>query len=209
MIDQQLKDNFIKSYDAQSYNRNRKVNPEWKDAERETFLGWLREEGKESLLDLGAGPGLDSLFFKQNGIDPLAIDISAQMVKLCSDKGIQAKVMSFDELHFEKRRFDAVWSMNSLLHVPKKDIDGVLKSINEVLTDNGLFYLGLYGGKDHEGVWEDDAYEPKRFFAFHSSASIQKLVAKYFTIENFIMLPPEIVESEYAFQSLLLRKKKE
>ncbi|WP_421378656.1 class I SAM-dependent methyltransferase [Bacillus salacetis] len=191
MINQDLKLNFSKSYDSQSEIRNEKEAPEWKEAERETFLNWLTEENKETLLDLGAGPGKDSLYFKKNGIQPLAVDISARMVAFCKEKGIPSKVMSFDELDFGGKKFDAVWAMNSLLHVPKKDLEEVLEKIDTVLNKNGLFYIGLYGGEDSEGIWEEDIYEPKRFFSFHSSAAIQKLVSRFFTIENFVVLPPE------------------
>lgn len=207
MIKQQLKENFKKSYDLQANIRNEKKSPEWKDAERENFLAWLKEEEKEALLDLGAGPGMDSLFFKQNRINPLAIDISPRMVNLCIQKGIEAKVMSFDELQFGERKFDAVWAMNSLLHVPKGDIEEILGKVHAVLNKRGLFYMGVYGGEDHEGIWEDDVFEPKRFFSFYSSEAIQKLVLKYFTIENFVVLPPESVDSKFAFQSMILRKK--
>jgi hypothetical protein len=30
------------------------------------------------------------------------------------------------------------------------------------------FYLGMYGGKEYEGVWPEDEYEPERFFCFHT-----------------------------------------
>jgi SAM-dependent methyltransferase len=207
MIDQQLKENFTKSYDSQSDIRNEQENPEWKEAERETFLSWLKDEQKVEVLELGAGPGRDSLYFKENGIRPFAIDISPRMVELCRDKGIPAKVMSFDDLAFGEKKFDAVWAMNSLLHVPKKDIEGVLEKIDAVLKERGLFYMGLYGGEDSEGIWDKDIYEPKRFFSFHSSAAIHKLVSKFFSIEEFVVLPSEAVDSKFAFQSLILRKK--
>jgi SAM-dependent methyltransferase len=207
MISQELKERFSKSYDSQSAIRNEKENPEWKDAERETFLSWLKEENKEYVLDLGAGPGKDSLYFKENGLQPFAVDISPRMIEFCREKGIPSEVMSFDELEFGGKKFDAVWAMNSLLHIPKKDIEAVLKRLDSVLNERGLLYIGVYGGEDSEGIWEKDVYEPKRFFSFHSSAAIQKLVSRFFTIEDFVVLPPEAVESSFVFQSLILRKK--
>lgn len=207
MINQQLKENFKKSYDSQSLYRNEKENPEWKDAERANFLHWLKEENKLTLLELGAGPGKDSLYFKENGIQPIATDISPQMTALCTEKGIPAKVMSFDEITLNDGKFDAVWAMNSLLHVPKQELENVLSQIDAVLNQRGLFYLGLYGGEHSEGIWEDDFYEPKRFFSFYTSNQIQELVSRYFTIEDFVVLPSDIVDSKFEFQSLILRKK--
>jgi len=42
--------------------------------------------------------------------------------------------------------------MNSLLHVPKSDLPRVLTSIDSVLDDGGLFYMGVYGGEDFEVI---------------------------------------------------------
>ncbi|TYS82808.1 class I SAM-dependent methyltransferase [Rossellomorea aquimaris] len=206
-MDQTLKEKLVKSYDAEAHRRNEDVTPEWKDAERETFLGWMIEEKTSSVLDLGAGPGKDSLFFQENGIHPFAVDISPEMISLCREKEVQAEVLSCDEVNKLGRKFDAVWAMNSLLHIQKKDIETVLREIHDLLNERGLFYLGLYGGDNKEGVWEDDHYEPKRFFSFHSSTAIQQLVATYFTIENVVVLPPHTVGSQLEFQSLILRKK--
>lgn len=206
-MDQTLKEKLVKSYDAEAHRRNGSETPEWKDAERETFLGWMIEEETSSVLDLGAGPGKDSLFFQENGIHPFAVDISAEMISLCREKGVQAEVLSCDEINKLNMKFDAAWAMNSLLHIPKKDIETVLREIHDILHERGLFYLGLYGGDNKEGVWEDDFYEPKRIFSFHSSTAIQQLVAPYFTIENVVVLPPHTVGSQLEFQSLILRKK--
>ena len=41
--------------------------------------------------------------------------------------------------------------------------DNDVKSILIICAD-GLFVLGLWGGEDFEGVWENDRYEPARFF---------------------------------------------
>ncbi|WP_240189948.1 class I SAM-dependent methyltransferase [Bacillus sp. P14.5] len=208
MIDQILKENLIVSYDAEAQRRSQEEDPEWKVAERENFLGWMIEENSSSVLDLGAGPGKDSLFFKENGIQPLAIDISPEMVRICRGKGLEAEVLSLDEMNRLEKKFGAVWAMNSLLHIPRKEIENVLRDVHEVLEERGLFYMGLYGGIDSEGIWEGDIFEPKRFFSLHTSVDIQKLVSPFFSIENMVVLPPHAVDSKLEFQSLILRKKK-
>ncbi|WP_192894538.1 hypothetical protein [Paenibacillus contaminans] len=73
-----------------------------------------------------------------------------------------------------------------------------------VLVPNGIMYLGLYGGYDSEGVWEEDWCEPKRFFSFYSDTSIQEIVTSYFKLESFRTISKG--EGNLHFQSILLRK---
>src|SRR5690606_29047281 len=95
----------------------------WKSKERENFLNRLRSENKSDLLEIGAGPGRDGLFFKENGLNVTCIDLSEEMVKLCKDKGLEAYCMDFYNLDFKEAQFDAVFALNCLLHVPKSNID--------------------------------------------------------------------------------------
>jgi cyclopropane fatty-acyl-phospholipid synthase-like methyltransferase len=46
--------------------------------ERENVLQRLKAEGKESLLEIGAGPGRDSLYFQQQGFRVVTIDFSEE-----------------------------------------------------------------------------------------------------------------------------------
>ncbi|TYS18698.1 class I SAM-dependent methyltransferase [Rossellomorea vietnamensis] len=89
------------------------------------------EEETFSVLDLGAGPGKDSLFFQENGIHPFAVDISPEMISLCREKGVQAEVLNCDEVNKLGRKFEAAWAINSLLHILKKDIEAVLRTGQE------------------------------------------------------------------------------
>jgi hypothetical protein len=45
-----------------------------------------------------------------------------------------------------------------MLHVRKADLGFVLEEIKNVLNPSGLFFMGVYGGEDSEGIWEDDIY---------------------------------------------------
>jgi hypothetical protein len=80
----------------------------------------------------------------------------------------------------------------------------VLKGIRAVLKPKGLFYMGVYGGPESEGIWEDDTYTPKRFFSFYPDERIQKIVSDFFEIFYFKAIPLE--EGRPHFQSMILRK---
>lgn len=199
--------NLTETYNNKALERERASYAFWKQIEREHFLDYIREEKIHDLLEIGAGPGKDSLFFNESGIQTISTDISPEMVNLCLEKGLPARVMSFTDLTFKEESFSSVWAMNCLLHIPKEEIRKVLEGIKRVLKPEGLFYIGVYGGKDFEGVWAEDTYEPKRFFSFYENQAIKDLLSEFFTIEYFAIVTKEVVGGEYDFQSIIVRKK--
>jgi SAM-dependent methyltransferase len=203
MTTKRLKANLIKAYNQQAEQRNKSDIEDWKVTERAQFLSLLQKESKQMLLEIGAGHGRDSLFFKEKGLDVTSIDISPAMVDLCRQKGITAQVLDVVDLNFERNSFDAVYALNSFLHLPKSDFPPALKNVRAVLRPGGLFYLGLYGGFDFEGIWEDDFYSPKRFFSFHTDEGLKKILADVFDIIYFRNIP--FGENRRPFQSVILR----
>jgi SAM-dependent methyltransferase len=196
--------NLIRAYNRYAEQRDKREIEDWKAMERGGFLALLKREHKESLLEIGAGPGQDSKFFQENGLEVTCIDLSPEMVKLCQQKGLNAYVMDMVELNFPDNSFDAVYALNSLLHLSKKELPGVLGNIRRVLKADGLFFLGVYGGFDFEGIWEKDAYEPKRFFSFHSDEGLKQIVTGYFELVAFKQIMQG--DGDLHFQSLTLRK---
>ncbi len=206
---QQLRDDLQQAYDQAVQERAEHIPQPWKVMEREAFLALLRQEGKESLLEIGAGTGHDALFFQEAGLAVQCIDLSPQMVRHCQAQGLQAQVMDMKYLNFPDASFDAVHALNSLLHIPKEELPAVLQEVDRVLKPDGLFYLGVYGGYDHEGVWEDDHYRPQRFFSFFSDEHLQEAVRPFFDIYSFQTVATDTAgdpDRPY-FQALTLRKR--
>ncbi|WP_246079708.1 class I SAM-dependent methyltransferase [Paenibacillus piri] len=196
--------NLAKSYDIDSHRRVNAKPAEWKVIERGNFLNKLLSSDKKNLLEIGAGTGIDSLYFKENGIEVTSIDLSTEMVLYCKERGLQAYVMDFYNLDFADSTFDAVYALNCLLHVPKSEIDDVLLGIKRIMKPNALFYMGLYGGKDSEGIWDNDWCDPKRFFASYSDNSIRAVAGKHFKEISFNTIP--LKDGQPYFQSLTLQK---
>ena len=73
-----------------------------------------------------------------------------------------------------------------------------------VLRTDGLFYLGLYGGFDFEGIWEEDSYTPKRFFSFYTDEDLKQTLNNVFDIVYFRSI--EFDKDQRPFQSVVLRK---
>src|SRR5215211_1515286 len=158
---------LILSYNRQAEHRSKGQMEDWKIMVRGEFLSLLKSEQKEALLEIGAGHGRDSKFFQENALQVTCIDLSPEMVRLCQQKGLNAHLRDMIDLDFADDSFDAVYSLNSLLHLPKAELPIVLHNIERVLKPNGLFFLGVYGGYDFEGVWRKDTYDPQRYFSFY------------------------------------------
>ncbi len=205
-MEKDIRINLRKAYDRQAHNRDAANITEWKIKERADFLSMLKREGKQTLLEVGSGPGRDGLFFLENGLKVSCIDLSPENIHLCREKGLTAYVMDMSNMFFPDNSFDAVYSLNSLLHLSKVELPGVLKDIQFILKPGGLFYLGVYGGNDFEGIRVNDWADPPRFFSFFTDDDLCEIVGKVFDILEFRRILYQ-EDFDHHFQSLFLKKK--
>jgi len=194
------------AYDKYAQEREASTMQEWKIEKRSKFLSLLQKEHKKTLLEIGAGTGRDSKFFQDHGLEVVCIDLSPAMVELCRQKGLTAYLMDMADIQLPASSFDAIYSMNSLLHLTKAEFPAVLHQMDRLLKADGLVYVGMYGGQDYGGVWENDSYEPKRFFSFFTDEQLKQEVTKIFEIISFESIIVEPEDTLY-FQSLTLRKR--
>lgn len=112
------------------------------------FLALL-EEG-DTVLDMGCGSGRDSLAFYELGYDVTPLDGAEEMCRLAEvHTGLDVLCMTYDEMEFDGA-FDGVWACNSLVHIPKAELPGVLKRVYKALEEDGIFFLSMKLG-DFEG----------------------------------------------------------
>ncbi|MGB0439417.1 MAG: class I SAM-dependent methyltransferase, partial [Paracoccaceae bacterium] len=82
------------------------------------------------VLDLGCGSGHPvGPRVQAAGHDYTGVDIAPAMVELAKKKGIDARVLDCYGLGQMDETFDAVYSMNCLLHIPQRDISAILAAI--------------------------------------------------------------------------------
>jgi SAM-dependent methyltransferase len=209
VVDSNLfKENLKKYYNTEADLRNKYIMEEWKIRIRGNFYNLIKSENKITLLELGAGAGYDSQFFLNNGLNVVATDISSEMVKSCKEKGIEAYELDFYNLSKLSKRFDCIWAMNTLLHVPKADLPKVLNEINSVLNENGLFYMGVWGGEDFEKEYvKAEVSSTPRFFSYHSEIELKTTLDKHFHLVSFDQFDVEKEDkTKDTFQSIIMRK---
>lgn len=195
------------TYDGVARQRDAMGEAEWRWPIAERVLQVLRDEGRRSLLEVGAGVGYTSRWFADRGLDVTATDLSSAQVELCREKGLTARVADLYDLGFAPESFDAVWAMNCIHHVAGADFIGVLEGVRHVLKPGGLVYLGVWGGRDEEGMADEDFYQPARFFCFRTDATLRSAVEQVFDVEWFETFVPASEEDDDGLhmQSTLLR----
>jgi len=205
---QELKNAY--NADAKRRDSNADTRDQWKLDLRNEFVKLLKDEGKHTLLELGAGAGIDSKFFLDNKLEVLATDLSDEMVKMCQKRGLNAQVLDLYDIDTLATKYDAIFGLNVLLHVPIKDLPTVLRKIANQLNDNGVFYYGVYGGVDEEKTITDETkMNMPRFFSFLSDEKLLDMARESFDIIKFDTNTFNIRSKTpgFHFQSLFLRKK--
>ncbi|MPQ44021.1 class I SAM-dependent methyltransferase [Clostridium tarantellae] len=129
------------------------------------------------ILDLGCGSGRDSLYFKQQGHNVLAIDGSNKMVKLAS-KLLNENVieMKFEDFNLNKQ-FNCIWACASLLHIKRNYLKDFLLKISANLKEDGIIYMSFkYGNLEYTD-------ENNRYFNCYTENTINKLISEISTLK--------------------------
>jgi len=198
--------NLILSYDRAADERDKYEASDWKKDLRWKFLDILNTEGKSRLIDIGAGTGIPGKFFQEQGINVTCGDLSPAHVEKCIEKGLKSFVLNVLDMADVDQEFDCAFALNSLLHIPIDLLPDALSNISNILKPDGLLFWGQYGGEYHEGVYQDDNHEPKRFFSLLNDEQIHEMASSNYNVENFDKLRLENKPHIY-FQSILLRVK--
>ena len=184
-MDPDFKADLVLSYDNDAEARDGRLLPDERNRLREQFVDLLAAEGRERLVEFGAGAGQDAVKLMAAGLTVVAMDLSPENVEKCRARGIDAHVGDFYSLDLPDGGFEAGWAMSTLLHVPDSDLDRVLAEIIRVLQPGAPLAIGLWGGGDWEGVFETDWTDPPRFFSWHSDDRLRELLGRHFTVEEF------------------------
>jgi SAM-dependent methyltransferase len=114
----------------------------------EPFLALVPPRGH--ILDAGCGPGRDSLAFLRRGYRVTAFDASPALARLAQGvTGLPVAVLRFQDVAYEDQ-FDGIWACASLLHVPRREIGGVIARLARALRPGGVWYMSFKAGEAEE-----------------------------------------------------------
>ena len=139
---------------------------------------FLSHIGKGKVLDLGCGPGRDSDYLKDEGLDVIGVDFSSEMISLAKeyvDKKI-FKEADFDDDLFKEGEFDGIWANASLIHVPKSSMLHTIKHISSWLKEGGVMYLNVIEGLGEQEIRIKNFYEEELMVSFYGVDEIIQIV---------------------------------
>jgi 8-oxo-dGTP pyrophosphatase MutT (NUDIX family) len=124
------------------------------------------------VLDVGCGPGHDTAWLVEMGFDAAGVDLSFGMLKEGQRRGVTAPLIQADmrRLPFRSGSLDGLWVCASLLHVPKDQVDGVLRELARIVHP-GHIAVAVKRGEGE--AWVDDDQGRRRFFAYYGLDEIQ------------------------------------
>jgi len=114
----------------------------------EAYIGLLDEfsekvnEGK--VLDAGCGPGRDTQYLTEKGLNVTGIDLAEGMIQHAKEnKKGKFRLMNVKDLEFPKNEFDGIWC-NTVIHFfPPEQMPEVIGELKRVLKPGGTVYISL------------------------------------------------------------------
>ena len=168
-------------YDAEAIDGLRFEHDAMRHGLRDRFRDLLLVESRSSLVDVGAGPGLDALLWNEDGFDVVGVDLSRQNCNAMQAKGLLAINASLYDLPFGDASFDALWTMSTFVHVPPERVVDGLRELVRVIKPGGPIAIGTWGGRDFAGHPEFGDIRPFRYFSLATHerwlASLQAVVS--------------------------------
>ncbi len=135
-----------------------------------------RSPATPRVLDVGCGPGRDLAWFEERGATVTGVDVSRRMLELARTRcrGVLLE-MDMRELALPDTSFDVVWSIASLLHLPKAAAARALGEFRRVAKPGGVVVLAVKRGAGEQ--WEQAAAAPRRLFARYEPDELRAALA--------------------------------
>ena len=169
-------DDLNKKYIKKGFDKKPSIFAEW-------VIQYLPKQGK--ILELGAGPGQDGIFFAQKGYELVSTDIaesSLENIKKNIPKNLQDKI-SVQELDiskpfkFEDESFDIVYAHLSVHYFDKQTTKKVFSEMHRILKQGGIIALLCNSTSDPEY----DTGEKIEDYYFEFEEGLRK---RYFDVES-------------------------
>lgn len=162
------------------------------------------------ILDLGCGPGHESMRIAQTGADVVGVDFSEECIRIARERCPQCRfeTMDFRDLDDRYGRFDGVFAAGSLPHLAPGEFSMVLNKIRSVLTGNGHAAIIIVDGEgisERFSSLEVDGRVLNRTFYLYKKESVTKEAEKaglVFVREGY--LAPILLE--YGWRNYIFRR---
>ena len=164
----------IRTYDAIHDLYDAETRDFWENFPAATVREFVSRLHGKDVLNLGSGPGRDSLILREEGLCVTCIDGSKEMVEMTSRlgfKSIQADLRDLDLAEL----YEGIWAYSSLIHLTYDESKELLEKIHNLLRPGGILFLGLIEGKGHETRnVANSSYT--RYFEYYGENKVESLL---------------------------------
>lgn len=168
----------IQSYDRTAESYAQRTSAIQLPEQCERFIEFLATPNGR-ILDLGCGPGRDTLFYQSQGYRVTGVDLSMGMLQEARRRVPGGQFIQADmrQLPLPDRRFNGLWASASLLHLPKQSAGLALAEMRRVLAPKGLLFLTVKKGTA-ESWREPEGEGPRFYFAYYQAEELLNKVAQ-------------------------------
>ncbi|WP_345626834.1 class I SAM-dependent methyltransferase [Rugosimonospora acidiphila] len=114
------------------------------------FIGRHLASRPGTVLDLGCGPGHLTDYLRSLGVNATGIDLVPEFIAhaQAAHPSGSYQLGSFEDLAVAHHSIAGILAWGSLIHLPPKDLDGVLAEFRRAMAPAGTLVLGLFVGDE-------------------------------------------------------------
>jgi len=170
-----LKDTYNKI--ADDWHSDHKKDDWWQEG-TDKFISYFKKG--DSILDIGCAGGVKSKYLIDKGLKVTGIDFSEKFIEIAKKEVTEGDfwVMDINDVDKLNKKFDGIFIQAVLLHIPKSEVESILKKVVSKLKEGGFLYVAVKekkeNGAEEEIKKEDDyGYEYERFFSYYSKDELK------------------------------------
>ena len=114
-------------------------------------------KGQGLVADVGCGPGMVTQYLHDRGVSVIGLDLSPRMLEQAKRRhpDLQFRAQDFTRLEVNDNEWAGIVALYSLIHVPREEVESVVRDFFRVLQPGGLLLLGFHVGTEirHASDW--------------------------------------------------------
>lgn len=168
----------------------------------EALLRHIRGAPPLCILDFGCGPGRDLAAFRALGHEPIGLEGSPRLAAMAREhSGSEVWEQNFLALKLPANRFDGIFANASLFHVPRQELQRVLRELRAALKPDGVLFISNPRGNNEEG------WNCGRYGAYHDIESWRAFLEQAaFSELEYYYRPPGLPRERQPWLASVWRK---
>ncbi len=142
------------------------------------------------VLDLGCGPGYESLRLASVGADVVGVDFASESIRIARERapGCRFELLDFRQLDTRFGMFDGVFAAASLIHISPEELPDVLDRVADVLHANGyLLTIVQHGEGSRERQMQVGGQTLRRVLYLYTAESLQASATRFRFVREGIL----------------------